>query len=453
MNKHELQEMLRKSLREMEVLRQKYAGKDAPAWTESDTKAFEDLVVEQEGLEKQLDMAERAEKVQERLKAVVGGLEQPGSQKADPNSDLAKRVRKSLEFKKHKSNAEMLAMLGDDERLKVMDAIGALVVSKGNYNSLSADQRKALQADIPSAGGFLISPMQFVQELIQNVHDLVFIRQMARNFKLGRNETLGAPVLTSHVSDADWTAEVGTIQADTALTFGRRELKPNQITKLVLESRYLLNRDTLDAAGIVKESLAYKFGVTEEKAFLSGNGAGQPLGVFTADAQGISTARDNASATSGYIVADDFVTTKFSLKQQYWDRGVWMLSRPLMACTRKLKDANGNYIWSTGFGPGLGFQGLPPTLMDSPYYVSEYAPGTDAAMGTSTNSNKIAVTTGTYYGIFGDFSNYWIVDAEELEMQVLTELYALNSQVGIIGRRWLDGAPVKEEAFGRLIAS
>jgi HK97 family phage major capsid protein len=47
-----------------------------------------------------------------------------------------------------------------------------------------------------------------------------------------------------------------------------------------------------DAENEVTNELGYKFGVTEEKAFLTGDGSGKPLGVFTASASGISTARD-----------------------------------------------------------------------------------------------------------------------------------------------------------------
>jgi HK97 family phage major capsid protein len=59
-------------------------------------------------------------------------------------------------------------------------------------------------------------------------------------------------------------------------------------------------------------------------------------------------------------------------------------------------------------------------------------------------------TTGLYVGILGDFSNYWIADAQSLEFQVLSELYAETNQVGLIGRMDSDGMPVLEEAFVRV---
>ena len=35
-------------------------------------------------------------------------------------------------------------------------------------------------------------------------------------------------------------------------------------------------------------------------------------------------------------------------------------------------------------------------------------------------------------------------------IQRLVELYAATNEVGFIGRRWVDGAPVQDEAFARL---
>ena len=52
--------------------------------------------------------------------------------------------------------------------------------------------------------------------------------------------------------------------------------------------------------------------------------------------------------------------------------------------------------------------------------------------------------------MLGDFSNYWIVDGMEMEMSVLTELYALSNQIGYISRLSTDGMPVLEEAFARV---
>jgi HK97 family phage major capsid protein len=62
-------------------------------------------------------------------------------------------------------------------------------------------------------------------------------------------------------------------------------------------------------------------------------------------------------------------------------------------------------------------------------------------------------TTGLYVGIVGDFSNYEIVDALDMQLQVLMELYAETNQNGYILRAETDGMPVLAEAFARVKCS
>jgi len=85
--------------------------------------------------------------------------------------------------------------------------------------------------------------------------------------------------------------------------------------------------------------------------------------------------------------------------------------------------------------PGLAL-GQPDTLLNLPVNESEFAP------------NDVA--TGKYVGILGDFKYYWIAELMGMEIQRLSELFAPSSQVGFIGRMWVDGAPVLESAFARI---
>ena len=233
---------------------------------------------------------------------------------------------------------------------------------------------------------------------------------------------------------------MASVTTDTAMRTGLRTLRPTRLSKEVKISRTLVNQSRVNIEQWVQARLAYKFGVTEEKAFLTGTGAsGQPLGVFTASAQGIPTSRDTTASATTSFTADNLLDTKHALKAAYWSRPAtrWVLHRDTVARIRKLKDGNGNYLWSPGLGPGGGItQGLPPTIADVPYVVSEYAPNT--------------YTTGQYVAIIGDFSYYYIAETGRYELQVLAELYASTDQIGYIGRTYLDGQPVLAEAFQRL---
>jgi len=299
-------------------------------------------------------------------------------------------------------------------------------------HGVPVDLQNALSFDDDSAGGYLSAPQQFVQQLIKAIDDQVFIRSKATVHTLTGAHSLGAPALDNDPADSAWTAEIGAVSEDSTMSFGKRELKPEMLTKLVKVSMKLLNNSAMSAEQIVMSRMAYKNGITQEKAFLTGSGASQPLGLFTASASGISTGRDvsTGNATTS-IKFDGLQEAKYSVKGQYQESGEWLFHRDAVKQIAKLKDGEGQYIWQQSVRDGE-----PDRLLGRPTNMSEYAPNT--------------FTTGLYVGMFGDFSHYWIVDSLAMTVQRLNELYAANNQIGFISRLECDGAPVLEEAFARV---
>ena len=180
------------------------------------------------------------------------------------------------------------------------------------------------------------------------------------------------------------------------------------------------------------ERLAYKFGVTEEKAFMTGTGSNQPLGLFTSSADGISSARDVSTGnTTTAIQFDGLIEAKYSVKGGYWANAKWLFHRDAMKNISKLKDGEGQYLWL----PSVR-EDEPDRLLGQELLTSEFVPNT--------------FTTGLFVGMYADFSKYWIADALSVVVQRLVELYAENNQDGFIGRLEVDGMPVLEEAFARV---
>jgi len=290
---------------------------------------------------------------------------------------------------------------------------------------------RALSAGTDTEGGYITSPEEFVAQLIKSIDDQVFIRPLA-TVRQTQAVSLGIPSLDADPADSNWTAELGTGSEDSTMAFGKRELKPHPVAKRIKVSRKLLRAALMGAEALVRERLAYKFAITEEKAFLAGTGAEQPLGVFTASDNGIGTARDVSTGnTTTAFTTDGLKECKYSLKGGYWGRARWIFHRDAVKMLSKLKDGDGRYIWTDSV-----IQGDPDRLLGFPVSMSEYAPNT--------------FTTGLYVGLLGDFSYYWIADAMGLDIQVLTELYAATNQNGYIGRLETDGMPVLAEAFARV---
>ena len=306
-------------------------------------------------------------------------------------------------------------------------------LSRG-MGAVAGEELRALQADADIYGGFLVAPMQFVLRLIAAVDNEVFIRGLATVFPVTKSESLGAPSLDNDVADPTWTGEITTASEDSALSFGKRELTPHPLSKLIKVSEKLLRVSAMDVESLVVARFAYKLGVVKENAYLNGSGSNQPMGVFTAATAGfgISTARDVSTGnTATAFTTDGLMEALYSLKAQYHKSATWIFHRTAIKMLRKLKDGEGQYIWNPDIKGGQ-----PDMILGRPYKMSEYCPNT--------------FTTGLYVGIIGDFSQYWIADALNMRVQRLNELYAATNQIGFISRLESDGMPVLEEAFARI---
>jgi HK97 family phage major capsid protein len=271
-----------------------------------------------------------------------------------------------------------------------------------------------------------------MHQLIQKVDDMVFVRQLATKFTLNKAQSIGYPALDADPEDGTWEGEISSADEDTAMTFGKREMTPYPLAKLLKVSNKLLRSSSLPIEALVQDRLAYKFGVTQEKAFLTGSGSNQPLGVMTASAVGISTDRDVSTGnTTTELRTDGLIEAKYSIKAGYWPKLNWIFHRDAVKQIRKLKNGEGAYIWQ----PGITI-GAPDVILNAPVRMSEFQSNT--------------FTSGLYVGILGDFSQYYIVDSLTMQLQVLKELYAATNQTGYIARAETDGMPVLEEAFARV---
>ena len=293
-------------------------------------------------------------------------------------------------------------------------------------------EARVLQVDVDTSGGYTRPDQKFMAMLLRGVDDLTVFRPQATKFQLADAASLGVPYLSARMSLPTWTTELLTGAVDTSMAFGQRSLSPNPLAKRALVSEKLLRSSALPVENIVASELAYQFGLAEESAFLSGSGVNQPLGVFIASASGINTDRDVSTGnTLTTVTFDGLKEAKWTLKGQYHAKAKWLMSRTLLKQVDKIKDGDGQYIWS----PSV-LAGEPERILGFPILISDYVPTT--------------FTTGLYVAMLGDYSYYWIADALNMRMQRLNEVYAEVGQVGFIGRLECDGMPVLSEAFIRV---
>lgn len=298
---------------------------------------------------------------------------------------------------------------------------------------LAGTEARDISTALDTDGGYLVTPEMFVGELIKNLDDEVWLRKICRVLPPVPAQSAGFPVRTGKMSTWNWGKELTAPAKDTALKFGKRKLTPHYMTGESLVSRDTLASGVLPVDQLVREEMARDAGELEENSFLLGDGNEKPLGLLVASTDGISAGRDVASGAAAAVTPDAITSMLYSIKDKYRaSPSFWiMLHRLIIAHIRKLKDANGQYLWQPSIAAGQ-----PETLGGYRTQPNEFMPKD--------------LTTGTYVMLAGDFKQYYIVDGLDFQIQVLLEKYAETNQNAYLARRKVDGQPVKEEAFARM---
>lgn len=170
-----------------------------------------------------------------------------------------------------------------------------------------------------------------------------------------------------------------------------------------------------DLEGYITKRLAKNFGRAEEKVCISGNGETEPVGILH------ETNGAEVGVTTTALTYDHVIEQYFSVKAEYRKHAVWLMNDATALTLRKLKDADGNYLWNSNND----------TILGKPVYISEFMP--DVLPG----SKPIA---------FGDFSYYWLISRSPVSLRTLTERFAVNDQVGYLAVEFLDGKLIRRDA-------
>lgn len=176
---------------------------------------------------------------------------------------------------------------------------------------------------------------------------------------------------------------------------------------------------TFDLEGYLVKRLAKAFAKTEDRAFITGTGVNEPVGLLN-DEEGAET-----GAATAELTFDAVIDHYFSVKPEFRKNGVWLMNDETVLTLKKLKDDAGNYLW----------RGSDDTVMGKPVMITEYMPNAE------TGSKPI---------LFGDFSYYWIVKRSPATVKMLWELFALNSQIGYLAHELIDGRLVRRDAVKAL---
>ena len=205
--------------------------------------------------------------------------------------------------------------------------------------------------------------------------------------------------------------------------FGQAQLDAHKLGTIIKVSQELLADSAFDLEEYFTTEFQRRIGNKEEEAYLTGDGVNKPTGILN-ETGGAEVGVTAASATA--ITADELIDLFYSLKAPYRKNAVWVLNDATIKLVRKLKDANGQYLWQ----PALK-DGEVPTILGKPYFTSAYMPVPEAG------AKAVA---------FGDLNFYWIGDRQGITFQRLNERFADYGQVGFLASKRVDGKLVLPEA-------
>ncbi len=287
------------------------------------------------------------------------------------------------------------------------------------------EKLKALSRGSDSAGGVFV-PEGVAKDLITNLVEVSDVRALADSVTLTEGDSYPYNKRTSEAA-AGWSSEQGTRTESTNPAFAKGRIPVHEMYVMIDINRQLLDMAGFDVEGEWMNEATEQCAKLEGAAFVTGNGVGRPEGFTHANA-GLSNT-DSGHAT--LIQADSLLGLPLDLKSGYLANAKWAMNRATLKAVRQLKDGNGQYLWSAGFGNTLT-QGAPATIDGYAYEVLQDMPDVGA---------------GTFPIAFGDWSGYKIVDHTKVH-QIRDEVtQAATGNVRFWVTRYVGGQVVKAEAL------
>jgi HK97 family phage major capsid protein len=286
----------------------------------------------------------------------------------------------------------------------------------------------------PASGGFLV-PEAFRAELLSLSLEASVVRPRARVVPMETSRVI-YPYIddTSHATNVFggvqgyWTPESGTM-TDVAASFGRMALEAWKLTAFANVPNELIADSAVSFEAFVRSTFPQALAYFADVAFLSGSGAGQPLGILTdANAARVVQAKETGQAADT-IVWENIVKMYARMLPQSLGSAVWVVSPNTFSELATMALSVG-----TGGGPiwlNNGVAGPPATILGRPVIISEKV----AALGNEGDVNFI------------DFSYYLVGDRQAMTVASSEHFRFQNGETSFKFVERLDGRPWLQSAL------
>lgn len=280
----------------------------------------------------------------------------------------------------------------------------------------------------PASGGFLV-PEAFRAELLSLSLEASVVRPRARIVPMETSKVI-YPYIddTSHATNVFggvqwyWTPESGQM-TDVAATFGRLALDAWKLTAFANVPNELIADSALSFEAFIRSTFPQALAYGADVSFLTGSGAGQPLGINTAaNAARVSVAKETGQAADT-IVWQNIVKMYARMLPQSLGSAVWVVSPdtfPELATMALSVGTGGGPIWLNN-----GVQGPPAMILGRPVVISEKVEN----LGDQGDINFI------------DFGYYLVGDRQAMTVSSSEHFRFQNGETSFSFVERLDGRP------------
>ncbi len=281
---------------------------------------------------------------------------------------------------------------------------------------------KALSSAVAADGGYLVDPK--TSEVVQStLSTTASVRAIASVVNV---DATSFDVLVDHTdAGVGWASESGSIAETDTPQIDRITIPLHELSALPKASQRLLDDSAFDIEDWLAGRIASKFARSEAEAFVSGDGIDKPTGFLTYPTV------ENGNWTwgnLGYIAtgsdgdlqsADPMIDLIYAVKAEYRANGTFVMNSRTAGTIRKLKDADGRFLWSDSLAAGE-----PARLLGYPVLIAEDMPD------LATDAFAIA---------FGDFGAGYTI-AERPDLRVLRDPFSAKPHVLFYATKRVGGA-------------
>jgi HK97 family phage major capsid protein len=287
-------------------------------------------------------------------------------------------------------------------------------VRKGESGNLSALEQKALSVGIDADGGYLVPKeteraVNMALKTVSPIRSIAGVRQVSGSVYKVPFATAGAAT--------GWVAEAAVRPQTNTPPLAELSFPTMELYAMPAATQAILDDAAIDIDAWLAEEVRIAFAQQEGTAFVTGDGVNKPKGFLTyptvANASwswgnvGFITS-GAAGAFPAANQADKLIDLVYAVKGTYRASGTFVMNRSTLGAVRKMKDADGSYIWQPS-----GDAAQPSRLLGYPVAEAEEMPNIAA--------DSLAIA-------FGDFaSGYLIVD--RVGIRVLRDPYSAKPYV------------------------